>query len=371
MRCETILLAGLTLCHLTVDLISYLGRLLQSRSALAAESLFLRKQLALYQERQVRPRRATDATRLTMVWLGRLFDWKEALIVVRAETFIAWHRRGFKLFWHWKSRRIGRPRTPQDLRQLILAMARDNPTWGQARIAAELLLKLAVQVSPRTVHKYLLKDPKVGRRQVVPSQHWMTFVRNHAKGMLRCDFFISVTIRFQILYVFLVMEVGSRRLVHFNVTSHPTAAWTLQQFREALDNDHKYRFVIHDRDQIYSQDLDFAVRAMGVRILRTPFHSAQANCYCERLIGSLRRECLDFLIPMNERHLRKILQKYQIHYNQGRPHSSLGPGLPEPRQGVAVPLREHRHHLPEGYRVKAKSILGGLHHEYQLETIAA
>jgi hypothetical protein len=153
---NTLLLAFLTLYYLSLDSIRFLGSLLQSRSALAAENLFLRKQLALYQERQVRPRRATDATRLTIVWLGRLFDWKEALVAVRPETFIAWHRRGFKLFWRRKSRPIGKPRIPKDLRQLILALARDNPSWGQARIAAELLLKLGIQVSPRTVQKYFI-----------------------------------------------------------------------------------------------------------------------------------------------------------------------------------------------------------------------
>jgi hypothetical protein len=163
-------------------------------------------------------------------------------------------------------------------------MARDNPTWGQARIAAELRLKLGIQVSPRTVQKYLLENPLDGRRQTVPSQRWMTFVRNHAKGMLACDFFVSVSVRFRFIYVFVVMEVGSRRLVHFNVISHPTAAWTLQQFREVMDNEHDYRFVIHDRDKIYSQELDLAVRAMGVRILKTPFQSPQANCHCERLV---------------------------------------------------------------------------------------
>jgi hypothetical protein len=147
--------AFLTLYRVSLDFIQFLGGLLQSRSALAAENLFLRKQLALYQERQLRPRRASDATRLTMVLAARLFDWKEALTSARPETFTRWHRRGFELFWRWKSRPIGRPKIPKDLRQLILTMARDNPTWGQARIAAELRLKLGVQVSPRTVQKYL------------------------------------------------------------------------------------------------------------------------------------------------------------------------------------------------------------------------
>jgi putative transposase len=207
---ETFSPAFLTLLHVSLDFIRFLGSLLQSRSALAAENLFLRKQLALYQERQVQPRRATDATRLTMVLAARLFDWKEALVSVRPETFTGWHRRGFRLLWRWKSRPIGRPRIPKDLRQLIRAMARDNPTWGQARITAELLLKLGIQVSPRTVQKYLLEDPKAGRRHAVPSQRWMTFVRNHVQGMLACDFFVSVTVRFHIIYVFVMMEVGSR-----------------------------------------------------------------------------------------------------------------------------------------------------------------
>jgi len=283
-----------------VDVIRLLGSFLQSRSVLAAENLFLRKQLNLYQERQVRPHRATDATRLTMILVAKLFDWREALITVRPETFIGWHRRGFRLFWRWKSRRIGRPRIPKDLRELILAMARDNPTWGQARIGNELSIKLGIQVSPRTIQKYLLKDPNSRRRRPDPSQRWMTFVRNQAQAMLACDFFVSVTARFQVLYVFVIMEIGTRRLVHFNVTAHPNAAWTLQQFREAINNQQSYRFLVHDRDSIYSRELDLGVKAMGVKVLKTPLRSPQANSYCERLIGGIRRECLDFLIPISE-----------------------------------------------------------------------
>jgi putative transposase len=363
--------ASLTLHRISLDFIRFLGSLLRSRSALAAENLFLRKQLALYQERQVRPRRATDATRLTMVLAARLFDWKEALISVRPETFTGWHRQGFELLWRWKSRPIGRPRIPKNLRQLILTMARDNPTWGQARIAAELRLKLGIQVSPRTVQKYLLEDPKGGRRQTVPSQRWMTFVRNHAKAIVACDFLVSVSAHFRMIYVLVMMEVGTRRLVHFNVTSHPTAAWTLQQFREAIDNEAGYRFVIHDRDKIYSQELDRLIEDLGVKVLKTPFRSPQANSYCERVIGSLRRGCLDFLIPLSESHLRRMVKDWQIHYNQARPHSSLGPGLPEPGDGLPVPLQEQRHRIPAGHRVSAKPILDGLHHEYRLEKIAA
>jgi len=196
--------------QLTMDFIRLLGSFLRSRSALAAEDLFLRKQLSLYQERKVRPHRATDATRLTMVMLARLFDWREALVTVRPETFVGWHRRCIRLFWRWKSRRSGRPRIHEDLRRLILTMAGDNPTWGQARIANELLVRLGIQVSPRTIQKYLLKDPNSGRRHPDPSQRWMTFARNHAQAMLACDFFAIVTARFQVLYVFVIMEIGTR-----------------------------------------------------------------------------------------------------------------------------------------------------------------
>jgi putative transposase len=336
--------AFFTLYHVSLDFTRFLGSLLQSRSTLAAENLFF----GPLSRTSSSTSKGTDATRLTMVVLGTLFDWKQALVSVQPETLTGWHRQGFKLLWRWKSRPIGRPRIPKDLRLLILTMAQDNPIWGQARIAAELLLKLGIQVSPRTVQKYLLKDPKAVRRQAVPSQRWMTFVRNHAKGMLACDFFVSVTVRFHILYVFIMMEIGSRRLVHFNVTSHPTAAWTLQQFREVLDDAQAYRFVIHDRDKIYSQDLDLAVTAMGVRVLKTPFRSPQANSHCERLVGTLRRSCLDFLIPLSESHLRRIVKEWQIHRNQARPHSSLGPGLPEPGDGLPVPLQTQRHQIPEG-----------------------
>jgi len=198
----------------------------------------------------------------------------------------------------------------------------------------------------------------------------MTFVRNHAQAILACDLFVTVTATFQVLYVFVVMEVGTRRIAHFNVTKHPTAEWTLQQFREVISGEQPYRFVLHDRDQIYSRELDMAVRSMGVDILKTPFRAPQANAYCERLIGTARRECLDYLIPLHEKHLRSILKSWVTHYNRGRPHASLGPGLPEP--GVAISAKGGGAHcLPAGHRVVSKPILGGLHHEYRLERVAA
>jgi transposase InsO family protein len=189
---------------------------------------------------------------------------------------------------------------PTGLQELILKMAQENPMWGEERIAAELLLKLGIRVSPRTVRRYM--PPDSGPRKRVPSQRWMTFVRNHARGMLASDFLVVVTARFRVLYVFVVLEVGTRKIVHFNVTDHPTADWTLQQFREVtMEEEQSHRFVIHDRDSIYLPQLDSALKTMGLRVLKTPFQAPQANAFCERVIGTIRRECLDFLIPVNVR----------------------------------------------------------------------
>lgn len=356
------------LFDLSRDALRFLLLGTRSSAALKAENIFIRKQLALYLEREVKPRRASNTTRLSLVLLSRLFAWRDTLIIVKPETFLAWHRKGFRLLWRWKSRPRGRPRLPEYIQKLIRRMARENPTWGEERIAAELLLKLHIGVSPRTVRRYMPLDAGPGKR--VPSQRWMTFVRNHAKAILACDFFIVVTTSFQVLYVFVRMEVGTRRIAHFNVTAHPTAAWTLQQFREVITGEHPQRFLLHDRDSIYSSGLDSALKAMDLRILKTPFQAPQANAFCERVIGTTRRECLDFLMPLNERHLRSLLREWVTHYNQGRPHSSLGPGIPDSRfrNQQAKPCG---HHLPIGHHVVAKAILGGLHHEYGLERRAA
>jgi len=356
------------LLDLAQDALRYLVLGTRSKAALKAENIFLRKQLALYLERKVKPRRATDATRLSMVLLSRLFVWQHALVSVRPETFLGWHRRGFRLLWRWKSRPRGRPRLPEEIQGLIRRMARENPTWGEERIAAELLLKLGIQVSARTVRRYMPLDSGPGKR--VPSQRWMTFVRTHAQAILACDFFTVVTARFRILYVFVAMEVGTRKSAHFNVTAHPTADWTLQQFREVTMGEASYRFILHDRDSIYSAELDSALKAMDLRILKTPFQAPQANAFCERLIGTVRRECLDFVIPLTDQHLRSLLKEWVTHYNQGRPHSSLGPGIPDPesRYQRAQPCG---HHIPSSHRVVAKAVLSGLHHEYSLERPAA
>ncbi len=325
----------------------------------------MKKQLALYLERHVKPRRADDATRIALVALSWLIDWRH-ITVVKPETLIRWHRKGFQLFWRWKSRPCGRPRLPADLRRLVAAMAAVNRTWGEERIASELLVKLGIRVSPRTVRRYMSRGsaPRGGAR----SQTWSTFVRNHASAMLACDFCVAVTATFRVFYVFVVLNIGTRRILHWNVTDHPTADWTAQ-FRMVVSGDQPHRWLIHDRDSIYSEGVDASLASMGLTILKAPVRAPQANAFCERLIGSIRRECLDWLIVLNERHLRSVLTEWVAHYNHGRPHASLGPGIPDP-QGEKIPELAHRHRLPVSSQVVAKPVLSGLHHEYRLESAA-
>jgi transposase InsO family protein len=247
-------------------------------------------------------------------------------------------------------------------------VAADNPTWGQERIANELQLKLGILVSSRTVAKYLRRGGPV--RTPDPKQRWLTFVHNHAKGIVACDLFIVMTATFRTRYVFVLMEVGSRRILHYNVSAHPTAEWTLQQVRETLPGNRPYRFLLHDQDSIFSQELDRAVTRLGVRVLRTPVRAPKASRYCERLGGSLRRKCLDFLIPLSEGRLRRIVKEWGFHHNRGRPYSFSGPGIPEPSE-VTITANDHQHKLPAEYRLTKTPVHGGWHHEYRLVKEAA
>ena len=336
---------------------------LRSSRAIRAENLVLRKQLASYLERGIKPGRVDHATRVSLALFSRMCDWRAVVVTVRPSTIIRWHRMGWRVFWRYQSR-PGRPPVPLELRRLIRRMATENPLWGEERIANELLVKLGIRVSPRTVGKYMPKRPPGQPRG---DQRWSTFLRNHAKAILACDFFVAVTATFRMLYVFVVIEHGTRRLAHINVTAHPTADWTLQQLREVVGNGGRHRYLIHDRDQIFAKHLDDSIRALGVEVLRSPVASPKANSLCERVIGTARRECLDWLIPMSEAHLRAILKCWVTHYNGGRPHSALGPGVPDPPQNQeAIPKLETRHRLAADALVLAKSVLGGLHHEYSL-----
>ena len=347
------------LLRLLADAVSLAVLSIRPRGSLEVENLVLRRQLGLFKERGVKPRRIDAATRVSLTLLTRLCDWRTCLIVVRPETVVRWHRAGWRLLWRYKSR-PGRPSIPLELRQLIRRMATQNPLWGEERIANELLLNLAIRVSPRTVRKYMPKRPP-GRPR--GDLRWSTFLRNHAKAVA-CDFFMAVTATFRLFYVLVLIEHGSRRLLHLNVTEHPCADWTLQQLREALGCAN-FRYLVHDRDSIFARNLDESIRNLGLTVLKSPPHSPKANAICERVIGTIRRECLDWLIPLSESHLRSILKAWVGHYNHGRSHMALGPGVPDPpSQVVRSATQLSRHRIDERFVVRARSLLGGLHHEY-------
>ena len=339
------------LIDLVTDMLRWLRLAFRSSQSIQAENLFLRRQLALYNERGVKPRRIDAATRIALTVLSRLFDWRDALTVVSPATLIRWHRAGWRLFWRMRSR-PGRPPIPPELQALI------------RRIANELLLKIGIRVSPRSVNKYLPGRPRGPPRGDL---RWSTFLRLHARGVIACDFFVAVTATFRLLYVLIVIEHRSRRLIHYNVTAHPSVAWTLQQLREAVGYEEQYRFLIHDRDGIFSGQLDESIRALGIRVLKSAPHSPKMNAVCERVIGTLRRECLDWLIPLSEAQLRTALRSWVQHYNRGRPHMGLGPGIPDPPT-IPIARPTSRHRRGEPYVVRADPILGGLHHEYALAT---
>ena len=348
------------------DVFRFVPLLLCSSAAIRAENLVLRKQLAQYIERGIKPRRVDSVTRISLALLTRLFDWRNAIVIVRSKTIICWHRAGWRLFWRFKCKR-GRPPIPAELRMLIRKMASENPVWGEERIANELLIKLGIRVSPRTVGKYMPKRPSGQPRG---DQRWATFLKNHAKTILACDFFVAVTATFQLLYVFVVIEHGRRRLAHVGVTKHPTADGTLQQMREVVVDESTHRYLIHDRDSIFAKHFDNSVRALGLKVLRTPFRSPRANSICERVTGTIRRECLDWTIPVSETHLRSTLREWVAHYNGGRPHKMLGPGVPSPPAVArAVPKSASRHRLPANTIVHTKSVLHALHHDYSLAPV--
>ena len=277
---------------------------LRSSAAIRAENLVLRKQLASYLERGIKPRRVDHAKRVSLALFTRFFDWRVAVVNVRPDTIVRWHRMGWRIFWRLKCR-AGRPPIPAELRSPIRRMAGENPVWGEERIANELLVKLGIRVSPRTVRKYMPQRPP-GRPR--GDQRWSTFLKNHATAILACDFFVAVTATFRMLYVFVVFEHRTRRLAHVNVTAHPSADWTLQQLRTVVGEEGGHRYLIHDRDKIFAKYLDDSIRALGIKVLRSPVASPKANAICERVIGTIRRECLDWMIPLSEVHLRSILR---------------------------------------------------------------
>ena len=322
----------------------------RSRVTLELENVALRHQLNVLKRSVKRPR-LTPADRYLWVLLARVWkNWRSALAIVRPETVIAWHRKGFRLFWTWKVRRgkPGRPAVPREVRDWIRRMSRENPFWGAPHIHGELL-KLGITIGETSVAKYLVRCRKP------PSQTWRTFLNNHLKTLVSVDFFTVPTIGFQVLYVFVVLAHERRRVVHFNVTAHPTAEWTAQQLREAFPFDQIPRYLLRDRDKIFGDDFRRQARDMRMEEVLSAPRSPWQRAYVERLIGSIRRECLDHVIVFHQAGLRRTLAAYFSYYHQTRPHLSLQKDSPEPRKV----------HPPELGRVISIPQVEGLHHRYE------
>ncbi len=318
---------------------------------LAVENLALRQQLAVFQGKKKRPR-IRQLDRILWVWLSRLWSkWRSVLVIVKPDTVIRWHQQGFRLYWRWKSRTntVGRPKVEIEIRKLIRRMCRENPTWGAPRIHSELQL-LGHDMSETTVDKYMIRSRKP------PSQTWRTFLGNHLPDTVGVDFFTMHTATFSILYTFIVLCHDRRRVVHFNVTEHPTAEWTAQQIVEAFPDDEAPRFLIRDRDSIYGHHFKNRIKNMGIEEVVTAPRSPWQNPYAERIIGSLRRECLRQVIVLNERHLKRILRLYLTYYHEDRTHLSLDRNSPTRREVE----------LSEQGKVISIPRVGGLHHRYRL-----
>ena len=296
-----------------------------------------------------RPRLRTS-DRLFWVLLSRLWSgWADAVSVVQPGTVIRWLRTGFRLFWTWKSRRNGpgRPAVAPEVRALIRRMSQSNPLWGAPRIHGELQ-KLGVEISQATVSKYMVRP----RRP--PSQTWRAFLDNHLGSLVSVDFFVVPTVMGKVLFVFLVLAHDRRRVVHVNVTDAPTAQWTAQQIGEAFPGETAPRYLLRDRDAVYGVVFSSRVQALGIREVKAAPRSPWQNPYVERLIGTLRRECLDHVVVLNETHLRRLLRDDLVYYHRVRTHLSLEKDSPEPR-----PV-EH----PDQGGIVEMPMVGGLHHQY-------
>lgn len=322
---------------------------LMNQTELAAENLALRQQLAVLERRSKRPRlRKRD--RIFWAALSRVWaNWRSALLIVQPDTVLRWHKQGFKLFWRWKSQaKRGRPPVEVEIRSLIRRMSRENPTWGVPRTQSELAL-LGHVVAEATIRKYRVRI----RRP--PSQSWRTFLDNHVKDIVAIDFFTVPTATFRTLFTFVVLRHDRRQLVHFNVTDHPTAEWTAQQILEAFPFDEAPRFLIRDHDGIYGHAFQRRIESMGIEEVLIAPRSPWQNPFAERLIGSIRRECLNHVIVLSERHLRRILRSYFEYYHESRTHLSLERNAPIEREVEP----------PSQGKVVAIPQVGGLHHRYR------
>ncbi len=326
--------------------------LARTKPQLVIENALLRQQLIVLNRSFKRPcfTRA-DRGRL-ILFASQVQNWREALLIVKPETLLRWHRAGFRLFWTWKScTPVREPKLALETIALIKEMTRNNRLWGAERIRGELL-KLGIQVAKRTIQKYM--------RQARPprphKQTWATFVRNHANNIWACDFRQVTDLCFQPLFAFFITELASRRIVHVGVTRAPTDQWVAQQLREATPFGHAPKYLIRDNDAKYGSHVDAVAFGSGIELLRTPIKAPRANAICERLLGSVRRECLDHILVVSEVHVRRVFSEYVMYVNRSRPYPGIAQRMPEP-EANANPSDS------ASGTVLAVPVLGGLHHD--------
>jgi putative transposase len=323
----------------------------RTRVDLQLEVAVLRHQVEVLQRDQRSRVRLTRLDRALWVLLYRLWSrCLDAVVIVKPETVVRWHRLGFRAFWSWKSRPRGpgRPSVPPDIKSLIKCISRDNVLWGAPRIHGELL-KLGIETSQATVSKYMMRHPKP------PSQTWLTFLRNHLECLASIDFFVVPTATLRILFVFIVLQHQRRRILHFGVTANPTSQWTSEQIRAAFPWDSAPRYLIRDRDASYGAAFRSRLTAMDITEVLSAPRSPWQNAYAERLIGSIRRECVNHVIVLTEHHLRRLLSSYLGYYHRSRTHLSLEKDCPEPR--LVQP--------PDQGKIIAFPQVGGLHYRYE------
>jgi transposase InsO family protein len=328
-------------------ILGVLASLSRSRAKLEAEILVLRQQINVLRRRASKRPHLNNTDRFLFVWLYRWFpSVLGAIAIVRPETIVRWHRAGFRAYWRWRSRnRVGRPKVSIELRTLIGEMSCANRLWGAPRIHGELL-KLGFEVAQSTVARYMC------RRFGPPSQGWRTFLSNHADGIAAVDLFVLPTITFQTLYCLVILRHGRRFWMSFGVTSNPTAEWISRQITEAFPWDHAPEYLIRDRDRSYGSVFVRRLCAMGIRDRPIAPRSPWQNAYVERLIGMIRRECLDHIIVFGETHLRRIVGAYAAYYNESRTHRSLDKDAPFHRT------------IQRLGAITSQPVLGGLHHQY-------
>ncbi len=334
--------------------------LTRSKSELVLENALLRQQLIVLQRHAKRPTISWRDRALFVFIASKLPTWKTALMIVQPDTLLRWHRDLFRWVWRRKSARKakkGREPLSEDTVALIKTMAKGNRTWGAERIRGELL-KLGIKVAKSTIQRYINQV----RSPVPTKQTWATFLRNHAKDIWAVDFLQTYDLFFRAIFVFVIIELGSRRLLHFGVTRSPSDAWVAQQLREATPFGQGPRFLIRDNDNKFGLAFDQVAKGTGIEVLTTPYQAPKANAICERFLGSVRRECLDFFLILNERHLHKIMKQYQAYFNEARPHQGINQRIPC-RSGAAQ-LQQNTG------TIIAHPVLGGLHHDYRRQPAA-